>query len=402
MIYFFILGKNPDLSAAEICAFFENSNFSYKINSYFENVLLIETKKSLKSEIMNRLGGTIKFGKIINSEFSEKIIISELKKTKTESKLIWGVSYYRLEKISNNKLKKQIKKIEQNTYVIKKQLKQQDISSRIVVSKEKNLSSVVVSKNKMLEKGAEFCTFIANNQIILGKTMAVQDFEAYSFRDFSRPAKDLLSGMLPPKLAKILINLSQTPKNQSLLDPFCGSGTILQEAALMGYEKIIGTDLSDKAIQDSLINLEWIDKYYKLKTLPQIFVWDAQKLSEKFNPNSIHGIATEPLLGPPLKGSENKKQLQQIKKDLEPLYINFFKQISKIMTPNSKITIIFPVFVSTKEKLFLNILDDVKKFGFSIKKFPPKIKTKARGSLLYYREGQKVYREIFVFEKKIT
>ena len=149
-------------------------------------------------------------------------------------------------------------------------------------------------------------------------------YEKYNFRDFSRPQKDLISGMLPPKLAKILINLSQTAKNKALLDPFCGSGTILQEAALLEYEKVIGTDISDKAIQDSLVNLEWVDKYFKLKKIPQIFVWDAQKISEKFTDESINGIATEPLLGPPLKGTEDKTQLNQIIKDLEPLYINFF------------------------------------------------------------------------------
>ena len=88
-------------------------------------------------------------------------------------------------------------------------------------------------------------------QFSLAQTEAVQPFEQFSARDFGRPGRDDLSGMLPPKLAIIMINLAQTPLNSILLDPFCGSGTILSEAVLLGYTNLIGTDISEKAIADS-------------------------------------------------------------------------------------------------------------------------------------------------------
>ena len=92
--------------------------------------------------------------------------------------------------------------------------------------------------------------------------MAVQPFEEFGARDYARPSRDDLSGMLPPKLAKIMINLAQAKENSLILDTFCGSGTILQEALIMGYLNLIGFDSSPKAIKDSQANLEWLaDKY---------------------------------------------------------------------------------------------------------------------------------------------
>ena len=40
--------------------------------------------------------------------------------------------------------------------------------------------------------------------------------------------------MLPPKLAQIIVSLSGTQPGQTVLDPFCGTGVVLQEALIMG------------------------------------------------------------------------------------------------------------------------------------------------------------------------
>ena len=60
------------------------------------------------------------------------------------------------------------------------------------------------------------------------KVVGVQDIDAYSKRDQTRPARDAKVGMLPPKLAQILINLCGPLKPGSVvLDPFCGTGVVL-------------------------------------------------------------------------------------------------------------------------------------------------------------------------------
>lgn len=49
-----------------------------------------------------------------------------------------------------------------------------------------------------------------------------------------------------------------------ILDPFCGSGTILTEAMLINYKNLIGADISPKAINDTKKNIEWIIRNYEL------------------------------------------------------------------------------------------------------------------------------------------
>src|SRR3989344_7958542 len=148
---------------------------------------------------------------------------------------------------------------------VKKQLRSLGISCRLVTSRDKILSSVVVTKNNCHEflvlgpppplsspslKGGGGIKGGGGSQERLAKTCAVQEFEEYSQRDYGRPGRGLVFGSMPPKLAKIMINLAQLPASATILDPFCGSGTILQEALLLGYQNVIGSDVSTKAVAD--------------------------------------------------------------------------------------------------------------------------------------------------------
>lgn len=71
-------------------------------------------------------------------------------------------------------------------------------------------------------------------------------------RDYGRPARDARVGMLPPKLAQIMLNLSvKDEKSGTVLDPFCGTGVLLQEAALAGFD-FIGSDIEPRMVEMTL------------------------------------------------------------------------------------------------------------------------------------------------------
>jgi tRNA G10 N-methylase Trm11 len=408
--------------------------------------------------LQKQLGGTIKIGKILSqinadpasrdadqhryatqihadlTQINAEIFLKELikEKNKIEQKIFFGFSLYKLDESINLKnILPQIKKI---AIEIKNKLKERGISSRWVSSHEKALSSVIVQKNKLLTQGAEFCLFIKTqinadqdtdqrrynicvNQrpakrdqcesAYIGRTLSCQKFEEYEFYDFARPAREIEKGMLPPKLAQIMINLSQASLNGTILDPFCGSGTILQAALLLGYQNVLGTDLSIKAIMNTKKNLEWLGEKLKIKNLMQnlkIFQCDVQKLSEKISQNSIEAIVTEPYLGP-IKKSDIKNQISKIITELSNLYLAAFKEFEKILKTNGRIVIIFPVFQIDKKRYFLPILDDLKKNWQIINPIPeelrknPVIKLTSRNSIIYSRPKQKVLREIFIFKK---
>src|SRR3989344_4208951 len=323
--YAFILGHASAVSREEIIRVLKTRVISFQILFSHEEFLLLagDSLWPIK-ELQEQLGGTIKIVQIeiLVSEVdllivAEKIIFNRLRalaQTKTvQTKWQYGFSVYgcawpRLLERFGLDLKKKLKKIYP--------------SVRFVVSKEKNLASVIVVKEHLLEQGIDLAIFKTDQGYYLGRTITVQDYGDYGYRDFSRPARDSRSGMLPPKLAKIMVNLAGVPAGGILLDPSCGSGTILQEALLLGYTKIIGTDLSAKAVADSLHNLKWLAAKYELNLNDvKIFQADSRSLSSKLEANSISAIITEPYLGE----SQKFKVQSQSLADLENLYLASWK-----------------------------------------------------------------------------
>ncbi|MBU1145974.1 hypothetical protein KKD80_00275 [Patescibacteria group bacterium] len=406
MKYFFILGRNPTLSSAELTAALGKQTIFNYLSS---EVAVADIRGELsRDELMPRLGGTIKFGEILEevSEISAEDI-AEILKNSSVKKIYFGFSFYKLEEdISAARLKREKQKIKNMAMEIKSLLKDIKIQARWVTSKEDNLSSVVVKKNKLLtEAGAELVFLIGKEKIYLGKTLAVQEFEDLSFRDYGRPARSMRVGLMPPKLAKTMINLAQVNKDTALLDPFCGFATILEEALLWGYENLIGADINSETLAGAKENLEWLKKNYQLPvTNYQLLESDVQKISEKLSSHSVDAIVTEPYLGPPLQGNESPEKIQQIIKELSDLYLAAFREFKKILKLNGKIVILFPIFHTEKQDFSLPIIEEIKKIGFTVanplptnlEKYPF-LKITPRHSIIYSRPDQLVWREILIF-----
>lgn len=396
MKYYFILGNNPTLSLAEIgsIAGAEAMNNAEILSG---DILILEKNGLNPSEMIKKLGGTIKIGvvkeetdkkesSIINS--SEKIIGEK------EGKIHFGFSFYGRKKINLKKIGLETKKL----------LTEKGMSCRWVTSREANLSSVVVSENKLLrENGAEIVIMETKENFLLGRTEAVQPFKELSFRDYGRPNRDDLSGMLPPKLAQIMINLAGASSEQTILDPFCGSGTILTEASLMGYENLIGADISEKAIEDTRKNMEWIGSKFHLPNFDyKLFNKSSAQLSEILKPASVDAIITEPYLGP----QRGKVEIEKTKKELENLYSLSLKEFYKILKPKGRIVMIWPVFQSTSplQRGDGGLNPNINNFKI-INPIPEKfrqnkdIQLTKRNTIIYGREGQKVFREIVALEK---
>lgn len=419
--YFFIFGTNPTLSLAEISAIYKEAELGV-----FQagNVFVFESEKEINAkEVIRKIGGTVKIGVIEDKTAtdSKKIAAALTKIIKLENisgKFNFGISNYGVKKIN-------IKIIGMET---KKYLREHNISCRWVTSQEPVLSSVVVEQNKLVANGLEIVLFKNGANILIGRTLAVQPFKELSFRDYGRPARDDYSGMLPPKLAEIMINLAKPPLSPlsggqekiaplikggrgdfyKILDPFCGSGTILTEAALMGYNNLFGSDISEKAVSDTEKNMEWTRN--KFSIFPAAagsrqgggnFQFSIKKinvieLSKFHRVNSIDAIITEPYLGP----QRGKVELAKIKKELEKLYSESLAEFYKILKPGGRVVMVWPIFLATQERISLNLS------GFKIvNPIPEKLRTDKnimltdRGTIIYGREGQKVWREIVVLEK---
>lgn len=390
--YFFVLGSNPNLSAAELAAIFSLENSSLLAKDF----LLLESAVEIPAaEIISRLGGTVKIGIIRDTaaslnELADKIF--SLARAKQESspagKFNFGFSDYGSQRFNKIALGAELKK----------RLSAAGGSSRFVVSREVTLSSVVVTQNKLLSRGIEIILAKEGDNILIGETLAVQPFKDLSRRDYGRPARDDHSGMLPPKLAQMMINLAQLDNREELLaDPFCGSGTVLSEALLMGYKNLAGSDLSPKAIDDTYKNLSWIRELYKIYGVKvNLKVKNAIDLGQFLKASSVGAIVTEPFLGP----QRGLIEFKTVIANLEELYSLAIKEFYQVLKPGRRVVMIWPLFygqrpIAPKYEGF-ELVDALPKHL----KDSPFLKKHSRSTIIYGRPGQKVYREIAVLQKK--
>ncbi|MBT4120533.1 MAG: methyltransferase domain-containing protein [Candidatus Magasanikbacteria bacterium] len=384
--YLFELGHQPHISIAEIQAVFSHKKIKHKIisaqggsasggkNTFF----VVENTKELNFEdLINTLGGTIK----IAEKIKEDNITDFLSKTPEEFKIQFSLSGPNSKKIA---------------MAIKKQLKSMGRSVRYIEPK----NTATILHNKLIKKQGDLTIF--EDEIYL--TKAIQPFEEFGARDYKRPGTDSFSGMLPPKLARIMINLGLDSVQTShgaplsdvvLLDPFCGSGTVLTEALDLGFKNIIGSDISEKAITDTDENIKWIEKTYNTKpnTL-KLTTSDATKLSKELDEDSVDLIVSEPYMGKPLRGNERKDTLKKQTGELAELYTQSFREFYQILKEGGTVIFIIPKFKDENDWVEIDCIDDIKCEGFELIPL-----SEESDSLTYHRSKQHVARVIWKFRK---
>ena len=323
-IYTFILGRNVALSVAEILSVLTREHFVFVILSISAKALIIKTPQEIKNaqRFLDRLGGSIKIAEILtkinNKKDIKETLLRFIENACPKTKFVWGVSLHDFDDMSINQ-------INHLGFEIKNDLRKMGVSSRFIrLNDLPYLSAPEITNNKVMGKGMEFILIRMGGNIFVGKTVAIQDFQSYSFRDYERPKRNPKSGMLPPKLAQIMINL--VPNHKYIYDPFCGNGTILAEAMLM-EGKAIGSDLSSKAVSDTKENLCWLINKYDLEATidpdKEIFQSDATDIQKKQLPQEPDCIVSEIYLGPPLTKAPHKEELYETTSRIEGVSLGF-------------------------------------------------------------------------------
>jgi tRNA G10 N-methylase Trm11 len=407
--YFFESGVHPRLSLAE---WFMCSGKSWRPVEIGEGGIVAETDNAVDARsLTDRLGGCVKIVRLVEfaggngSEAAGKIA-AYLSSVAPEGKISFGISLYNLSATSLHPWRRQIEKI---GLTVKRLLKNEGRSVRFVASKEDALSAVIVTQNKLIETGGDFCLIARPDGIWIGITEAVQDFKAWSKRDFGRPAPDATSGMLPPKLARLMLNLGLPhPNDTVVLDPFCGSGTVLAEAHMLGCKTVYGGDTSEKAVMDSKTNIAWLGNVFPVRD-PLSRTPLAVKRAEdaaSWVPELVDAIVTEPYLGPPQTGRETEGVLKKIARELEELYGRSFPPLVTKLKPGGRIVVACPVFQgSDKSTTLIPLSGILKRAGLRHVQLVPSTAPATlqpdgpHGGLLYKRPDQHVAREILVYEK---
>ena len=377
--YVIHLGKNKELSLSELEAVLGKT-----LNPMGE-VVFIEKTEEAPQKFLNQLGGAIKISEVIGEGSAQEItniITQGLHEQKPSGKLSFGLNLY-----PNNQ-----RKLEGYLKETKKKLKGMGRNGRFI-NKRGNLTSAMIVKGGLLKDGTDLNIIQHHGKVMISSTVAVQDFEAYSQRDYEKPMRLAKAGMLPPKLAQAMINLSQIVsgptdfKGKTLYDPFCGSGTILGEA-LIKKMGMIGSDLSPEAIEAAQKNISWLQNKYPTTWATKIFLQDATTLTKSILPKSPDLVVTETYLGPPRISTVSPRGIQGIYDELMPLYLNFLTSIHPLLNPKTPLVMAFPVYHTSKGPLRLpNLIEQITPIGY-----------KFHRRLTYHRDDQVVGRDILILE----
>jgi len=370
--YLFLFGNTPKLSWLELQSLVPSSELVR------DNVAQTDLDSEEAQQIFAKLGGSVKLIEITtNLNPDAKGALSQIgeflanKKSSGKITFSLGILGQDLLDISETDIKKFLRD-------------ELSLSSRFIEHKQSGLSASVLLHQ---EKVIEVILLEVDGQVWLGQTIAVQDIDDWTKRDRRKPYADRKKGMLPPKVARMMVNIAGT-EAKTIYDPFCGTGTVLAEALMTGHDMVVGSDLDGDATAGAEKNLAWLKKEYGLSGEVKIFLSDVTQINKysDLKNNQVDVIVTEPFLGKPKPQIE---QLDNIYKGLEKLYLGAFKVFKEVLKNGGKVVIVFPMVQTYKTTYSLeNLIDKLEQLGYTTTSEP----------VLYARENAVVQRQVFVFK----
>ena len=488
-----ILGRQPALGMAEL------------ETVYSAKAICVLSKQAVRIESnhldVQQFGGIPKAGKIIIDlptsdwhQISQRLVQHYVNAWSSfDCKITLGISAYGF--------KIDAREVQKTGIILKQKLKKSGISLRLIPNPEPALSTAISHHNKLGLSPNKIEILIVradNGKVTIAESTGSQNITAYAKRDQLRPKRDAFIGMLPPKLAQIMINLAvsdnqkigtvipisserlragsdkgpdalsnsgcrcseetgitmpnaqssnssvnKTPKNNPIyvnrtrvidataingtlepgfnkapgplvdperssavncsasineqkqiriLDPFCGTGVILQEAALMGYS-VYGTDLSEKMIRYSRDNLNWLADSHHIQ-----FDWylhEGDAMNTKWQ-QPIDAVVSEAYLGQPFSAPPSPAKLDEVKQNCNHIITEFLKNLSNQIAPNTSICIAVPAWQNNNGQFtHLPLISTIGRLGYKRHEFI----NVSQNDLLYYRKDQIVARELLILKK---
>ena len=225
-------GENTDLGKYEALELLKFQKYSPFLEKDYESIIVISTSKKIEKHIIARLSMTKRISCIVFTSDKENIkdILTDLEEINIDD-LNFAIRQIGGEKLESEK-----------TAIL--------IGEKISTKNDTNLDTPQVTV--LFYQNKEFFISLKYAEIDTGYKRCLNHH--ISNRPYFSPIG------IHPRIARAMINLSNCANDKTIIDPFCGTGGILIEAADMGL-KVTGIDLKEKMIEFSKGNL----KHYGFK-----------------------------------------------------------------------------------------------------------------------------------------
>lgn len=393
MNFITLLGRQPELSLAELEQRFGSSN----VESFGRVAALV----SAAEFDIQTLGGTVKAGRVIAElekadwpRLSRDIVGRYARELKGDGKVTLGISVYGRDVASRD--------VQRTGIALKQALKQQGRSMRLIPNEASTLSTATSHHNKLglSQNKIELLVFYGPSSVIVAESTGTQNITALAARDQGRPKRDAFVGMLPPKLALMMINLSgitnqshsHATNDTTILDPFCGTGVVLQEAALLGFN-VYGSDLSEKMVDYTQQNLEWLGAKHAISNV-RVESGDAIEHGWSL---PVTAVVAETYLGQPFSAPPAPDKLDKVRRIVDHITSKFLENLAQQLPSGTPLCLAVPAWRDSRGSFtHLATIKKIESLGYE---WQP-LKTANTHNLIYYREDQVVARQLLLLTKK--
>ena len=261
---------------------------------------------------------------------------------------------------------------------------------RLLRPKENELLSEGVLKREAFDVIA----FPFHGGFAVGPTVWVPDSTSFRQRGIMKPAPhpDIA---ISPRLARTLVNLAGVEEGQSVLDPFCGTGTILIESCKKSL-RCLGLDSRASRVQDARENLRWslgsaTDGGYDIRK------GDARDLPRMLRGTKVDAVVTEPLLLPRLDARPKTATAQAMVEESARVYNDALASMAEVVQPEGRIVVVVPV-VQTMDGDEVTLTLDGRRLGLRL--FQPGPVGFDYPVRLSFESTRWVKRAVYVFEPR--
>ncbi len=221
-------------------------------------------------------------------------------------------------------------------------------------------SERVVSRSAM-----DFVVFPIGATSQWGVTVYVPETEGFKERSTERPY--VTSGIsLSSRMARLLVNISGVSKGQVLLDPFCGSGTILGEALLKGAD-CLGIDRNHGSVERTKDNLAWFlsqsQRGGQRASTYSVITGDATNLRRSLGDQMVDAIVSEPILMPRLSSPPTLEKARRLIKHASRIYSDALYEMSGVLRRGGRMVLVTPSLRTIEGKDVTLSFEDLKEVG---------------------------------------
>jgi len=242
-LFFLLSGENETLPAAELTAILEAENFAFKVKEKLDQLVRLDAAQDSVQAVHRRSAYTMASAfELFACQAEEDAIMEVAENTDFTKVLNAGESFaVRIRRIKEHALQVGTVPLEAK---LGKQILRNTPKTRV------NLKA----------PDKTFFGVLTCNKLVFGVKQTEITPKTFSER---RPRKKPFfhPSAMPSKLARCMVNLARAKSGELVLDPFCGTGSVMVEAALIGCS-VLGFDVQRRMAVGCRKNL----KHFSVKS----------------------------------------------------------------------------------------------------------------------------------------